>query len=226
MITQPFPVAKAIVCFGDSITLASGRADRGYPSILDELMFPNGISVGNNGVNSGGFQNMTDVYQAYYKDRGLWGACLLIGVNDIAGGASATTTYNGINALIQEMLLDGLRVAVSTILPWKNGGGWTAPKQTITLAVNELLLALNGTNRNLLVMDGYSEFGDTDDSALLARSLQEVTGDGLHIGSYGAQALAGLMYSGVNGLMQWMRTFPAANSVLPKLGSTYGWPNT
>lgn len=226
MTVRNYPTERAVVCFGDSLTLASGRADRSYPSVMDECLFPDGFSVGNNGVSGGTFQNMTDVYQTYYKDRGLWAACLLVGVNDIAAGTSAAATYAGINALIQEMLVDELRVVVSTILPWKNGGGWTAPRQTITLAVNASLLALNGTNRKLLVMDGYSEFGDADDSALLGRQYQEVVGDGLHLGSYGCQALATLMRTGVDGLAGWMQAPASESAALPKLGSTYNWPSS
>ncbi len=222
---QKFPNTKSVVCFGDSITFtAATRANRGYPSILDEMLFADGFTVGNQGVSGGGFQNAIDIYQAYYKGRGIWAACILVGVNDIAGGASAATVYAGINALIQEMLTDNVKVCVSTILPWKNGGGWTAPRQTITETVNAQLLALNGTNPNLLVLDGYAAFGDIDDPALLARSAQEVTADYLHLGSYGSQLLAEMMFEGIKGVFVWLNSLDSATLVLPRLGSTYGWP--
>lgn len=191
-------MSDSIVCFGDSITfMAASRADRGYPSILDERLFSRGYCVGNNGVSGGGFQSAQDAYTAYYKNRGLWGACVLIGVNDCAAGTSAPDIFTGINSLVQEMLADGLRVFWSTILPWKNGGGWTSGIQGVTEAVNDSILNLENSNERLKIIDGYSSFGDTDDSELLARCYQEITGDALHLGSYGAQVLAGLFYSAI-----------------------------
>lgn len=186
--------AKAIVCFGDSITfMAASRADRGYPSILDELLFDQGVSVGNYGISGGTVQHAQDAYTLRHKDRGLWGACLLVGVNDVAAGATSAAVFAAINALVQEMLEDGLRVVVSTILPWKNGSGWTAPIQTITEAINAQILALDGTHLQLRVIDGYAELGDIDDPTLLQRAFQEVTADALHLGSYGAQVFARLV---------------------------------
>ncbi len=191
-------MTDSIVCFGDSITfMAASRADRGYPSILDERLFSRGYCVGNNGVSGGGYSNAQSAYTGYYKNRGLWGACILVGVNDVAAGISAAVTFAGVNTLVQEMLADDLSVFLSTILPWKNGGGWTSAIQVATEAVNESILALEGTNGGLQIIDGYAAFGDPDDSELLARCYQEVTGDALHLGSYGAQVLAGLFYDSI-----------------------------
>lgn len=193
MTFETFPVARAIVCFGDSITfMASSRADRGYPSILDEALFSRGMSVGNNGISGGGFQNARDAYDLFHRNRGLWGASLLVGVNDIAAGETSAATFAGINALVEEMLADGLRVVLSTILPWKTGGGWSIANQAKTEEVNASIRALAGT-ANLRVIDGYAEFGQVDDPALLRRSLQELTPDALHLGSFGAQAFARLV---------------------------------
>jgi lysophospholipase L1-like esterase len=209
-----FPAGKGIVCFGDSITLmAATRADRGYPSILDELLFDRGVSVGNNGVSGGGFQNAQDAYDFFHKSRGLWGACVLVGVNDIAAGLDAATIFTGINKLVTTLLADGLRVVISTVLPWKNGGGWTSPRQTITEAVNVSIRALAGTHPNLRVVDGYAEFGQVDDPQLLQRGLQEVTPDFLHLGSYGAQAFARLMAVGVGDLLS-----AASGTLAPSVG--------
>jgi hypothetical protein len=186
------------MCFGDSITyMAAVRADRSYPTILDEKLFADGYVVGNHGQSGGGFQVARDAYDTYYRDRGLWGACLLVGVNDISNGSSAETIYAGINSFVQLMVGDGLRVVLSTVLPWKNGGGWTSDKQGVTEDLNTQLLRLAGTNNRLVVIDGYSEFGDADDAELLARKFQEVTPDALHLGSYGGQTLAGLMYAAI-----------------------------
>lgn len=199
---ETFPEGKGIVCFGDSITfMASTRADRGYPSILDELLFDRGVSVGNRGISGGGYRNARDDYDFFHRNRGLWGACVLVGVNDIAAGEDAATIFAGINSFVQEMLSDGLRVVVSTILPWKNGGGWTAPRQTITEAVNTQLRALAGSHVHLKVVDGYAEFGQVDDPQLLQRGLQEVIADSLHLGSYGAQALAKLVLESIEELL-------------------------
>jgi len=192
---------KAIVCFGDSITfMAASRADRGYPSVLDELLFSQGFSVGNNGISGGGVQNAQDVYTLRHKGRGLWGACVLVGVNDIAAGTSAEALATAIFALVQGMVADGLRVVVSTILPWQDGGGWTLAGQAVTEAVNARILSLDGTDPKLRVVDGYSEFGQIDNSQLLQRGLQELTADYLHLGSYGAQALAKLMQGAIEEL--------------------------
>lgn len=198
---ETFTTAKAIVCLGDSITfMASTRAERGYPSVLDELLFSQGFSVGNNGISGGFVQHAQDIYTLRLKNRGLWGVCLLVGVNDLAAGTEAATISAAIIALVNEMLADGIKVIVSTVLPWKNGGGWTAAIQTKTEAVNTQLLAIAGTNANLKVVDGYTEFGDIDDGELLARVYQEVTSDALHLGSYGAQALAKLMQAAIEEL--------------------------
>lgn len=185
---------RAIVCFGDSITfMAASRADRGYPPILDEALFEDGYTVGNHAAGGSGFQSARDAYDAYYRNRGLWGACLLTGVNDLAAGTSANTIFAGINAFVSRMLSDGLCVVVSTVLPWKDGGGWTRAIQSTTESLNSKILGLRGTNSCLRVVDGYTEFADAEDSELLARCYQETVPDALHIGSYGAQVMAGLM---------------------------------
>lgn len=206
---ETFPASKGLICFGDSITfMASTRADRGYPSVLDEMLFDRGVSVGNNGISGGGFQNSRDAYDLFHRGRGIWGACLLVGVNDIAAGLTAEAIFAGINSFVQEMLSDGLRVVLSTILPWKNGGGWTAPRQTTTEAVNSQLRALAGSHVHLRVLDGYAEFGQIDDGQLLQRGLQEPIADNLHLGSYGAQAFARLVLESIDELL-------AADVVVP-----------
>lgn len=199
---QTFPNGRGIVCFGDSITFsASTRADRSYPAILDEALFSQGVSVGNNGISGGTVQHAQDSYTLRHKGRGLWGACLLLGVNDLAAGSSATTIFTALNSLVQEMLTDGLRVVLCTVLPWKNGDGWSAPRQVITEALNESILALDGTNELLRVVDGYEAFGDLSDPTLLQRALQELTPDNLHLGSYGTQSLAKLFQPAVQDLL-------------------------
>lgn len=198
---ETLPVARAVVCFGDSITfMAAARADRGYPSILDEALFARGVSVGNYGISGGGFQNARDAYDLYHRNRGLWGASVLVGVNDIAAGLTSAATFDGINSLVNRLLDDGLRVVLSTILPWKNGGGWTAANQTKTEEVNASIRALAGTT-NLRVVDGYAEFGQVDDPTLLQRSFQELIPDSLHLGSYGAQAFSRLVEAAIIDLL-------------------------
>jgi lysophospholipase L1-like esterase len=216
---------KPIVAFGDSITVSvPARANRGYPSFVDGWAYSDGFCVLNAAASGVGFQPMRDTYDAYYAHRNIWGAFLLIGVNNIANGDSATTTFNGINSFIQAMLLNNIQVAVSTILPWKDSGGWTSGKQTITETVNSQILALNGTARGLLALDGYSVFGDDTDSALLARKYQESTPDGIHLGQYGSETLAQLFYTALRGLHVWNLATQAETATLPRFGSTYGWP--
>lgn len=199
---ETLPSARAVVCFGDSITfMAAARADRGYPSILDEALFSRGVSVGNNGISGGGFQNARDAYEFYHRNRGLWGASILVGVNDIAAGLTSVATFAGISALVDRLLDDGLRVVLSTILPWKTGGGWSAGNQTKTEEVNASIRALAGA-ANLRVIDGYAEFGQVDDPALLQRCFQEVVPDGLHLGSYGAQAFSRLVEAAIVDLLE------------------------
>jgi lysophospholipase L1-like esterase len=191
---ETFPVGKGIVCFGDSITLmAAARADRGYPSILDEALFSRGVSVGNYGVGGSGYATSQSNYDLFHKSRGLWGACILVGVNDIAADTSAGATFVGINTLVQSMLTDGLRVVISTILPWKNGGGWTAPRQIATESVNASILGLTNTHPNLRVVDCYAALGSIDDPQLLRRDAQELIPDSLHLGSFGAQLFSDLV---------------------------------
>lgn len=186
------PVAKAIACLGDSITfMASSRADRPYPAVLDELLYEDGLQVANHGIGGVGIATSQLTYATYLKSRGLWGVVLMIGVNDLAAGTPGTTIFTSINALVQEMLGDGLRVVLCTVLPWKNGGGWTAPIQTQTEALNTAIRGLIGTNSRLRVADGYAAFGQVDDPALLQTGMQALGElDGLHLGSYGAQAFA------------------------------------
>lgn len=201
MALQTLPTAKAIVCFGDSITfMAATRADRGYPPWLDEKLFAAGYTVGNYGISGGGYQSARDAYDFFHRNRGLWGACVLVGVNDVAAGEDAATIFTGINSFVQEMLSDGLYVFISTILPWKTGGGWTAARQTITENVNTSIRALAGTHTRLFVVDGYAEFGQPDDPTLLRRDVQEVVPDALHLGSNGAEMLAQLFADKINSI--------------------------
>jgi lysophospholipase L1-like esterase len=230
MAFETFPVAKAIVAFGDSITfMAAPRADRGFPPILDERLFSRGLTVGNNGVSGGGYRNASDAYLFNHQGRGLWGANLLVGVNDIAAGEDAATVFAGINGVVQTWLADGLRVVLSTILPWKNGGGWTAGRQTITEAVNASIMSLATAHPRLRVVDGYSAFGQPDDPALLRVSLQEVVPDSLHLGTYGAQEFARILEPAWFELLATEPTTPTiaypADAVAQMLAGTIALPN-
>lgn len=219
MALRTVPIAKAIVCFGDSITfMAAARADRGYPPWLDEKLYTLGFSVGNYGISGGGYVNAKDAYDLFHRNRGLWGACVLVGVNDIAAGETAATVFAGINAFVQEMLTDGLYVFVSTILPWKSGGGWTAPRQVVTEDVNASIRALADTHARLFVVDGYNELGQVDDPTLLRRDLQEVTPDALHLGSNGAEMLAQLFADKITDVVGDTSN-PVVTNVTPASGS-------
>lgn len=230
MAFETLPVAKAIVAFGDSITfMAAARADRGFPPVLDEMLFSRGVTVGNNGVSGGGYRNASDAYLFHHQGRGLWGANLLVGVNDIAAGEDAATVFAGINGVVQTWLADGLRVVLSTILPWKNGGGWTTQRQTITEAVNASIMSMATAHPRLRVVDGYAAFGQPDDPALLRLSLQEVVPDALHLGTYGAQEFARILEVAWLALLAEEPTIPTiaypAGAVAQMLAGTIALPD-
>lgn len=218
MAYQVFPTTKAILCLGDSITfMAAARAPRGYPPILDEMLFSKGYTVGNNGISGGGYRNARDAYELFHRNRGLWGVSLLVGVNDIAAGETSAQVFEGIKSFVDLLLADGLKVILGTILPWKLGGGWTLARQTVTEEVNAQIRALAGTHMSLKIIDGYAVFGQPDDPTSLQRTYQEVVPDLLHLGSYGAQVYAELV---ATGLAEMLAAVPLSQTVPPPATET------
>lgn len=170
-----------IVCLGDSLTAgATGAEVTPWPQLLRSNLAPN-KAVANQGVGGAVVADMQATYTARLKGLGYYGCVLMAGINDIIAGTSAATIWTAYEALVDEMLADGLKVLCLTAPPFGLHASWTAGKQTELLALRTSILAKSSTG--LTKHDTYTTMGEPGTPANLNPPWS--IGDGLHLSQAG-----------------------------------------
>lgn len=179
-----------IAWLGDSITYGAGSPTARPPNLLAVSITE---YVQNFGLSSDLAAGCLSRWRTDIQGKGYTSLILECGVNSVSiGGQTGAQTVATLSTLMDEARADGLRVTVVGIMPWKNSGFWTAPKQVQTDAINTGLIAYAATNSltyvSLLSMGGQG--GDPDVLLTIYNS-----GDNQHPNAAGSAVQAGLVQS-------------------------------
>jgi lysophospholipase L1-like esterase len=118
----------------------------------------------------------------------VWG-----GVNDVAGGADATTIEGNLQSIYDACHTDGLLVVAITNTPYKGSATWTAEKQVIFEAVNTWIGA-TATNVDYVV-DMYALLEDPAEPDTLLAAYD--SGDHIHLSAAGYSLVASTLFGQV-----------------------------
>lgn len=208
--------ARAVICFGDSITDGDGSsvdADRRWPDLLAERLqqtkgFEN-VAVLNGGI--GGNRMLFDragqkALQRFDRDvstfAGATHLIALIGINDIVFPntvltgpnefASAEDLIAGLRQMVIRGRLSGIKVLLGTIMPFENGLPDTPMEGCYTEAKEKVRQAVNRWIRESGEADGVIDFDmimrDPDRPTHLLPKYD--SGDHIHPSDVGYRAMA------------------------------------
>lgn len=198
-VMAPQPDKGTVVALGDSITdgaYSTVNGDRRWPndlarrlnaragvtmSVVDEGISGNQV-LRDTSANGVGALNRFDrdvVDRAGVKD-----VILLEGINDIAGGASASQLIAGYQQLIAQAHAAGLKIFGATLTPL-DPSGWSAGKEQVREAVNHWIVTSGAFDG---VVDFASALADPGNPQLLNPAYD--SGDHEHPNDAGYQAMA------------------------------------
>ena len=186
-----WPVRNGPVAWvGDSIVYGNGSIPLDPPSRLTDLqptrpVFNSG--VGSNVIASCGARYNASIAGNYQTL--IW-SC---GVNDMAAGTAGATAATAAQVFLADARARGMKVIVTGIMPWKNSAGWTAGKQTETVAYNSAMSTWAGANGAFYVPTIASMGGGGGDPDVIAVAYD--SGDLIHPNSAGALQLATLVFA-------------------------------
>jgi lysophospholipase L1-like esterase len=190
--------AGGIAILGDSITDGRGsttNANNRWPDLLARRLQANATTskvsvmnqgIGGNAVTSGGLgptataRYMRDILNA----SGVKYVIVFEGVNDVGGGASASSINTAFTSFITQAHQKGLRIYGATITPFGSNTYYSAANETNRQSVNTFV---RGTS-----FDGFIDFDmavrDTSNPPRLQTAYD--SGDGLHLSPAGYQKMA------------------------------------
>lgn len=136
---------NGILAQGDSITYGfdgvSGQWRANYPNTLANSTGINVLNKASSGDTAAAIDtNYAAEIGTYYNASTRDVLILLIGTNDLGGGATAAAVQASIQSIVTKSQATGYKVVVGTILP-RSDGTWSAPKETQRLAVNTWILS-------------------------------------------------------------------------------------
>jgi lysophospholipase L1-like esterase len=182
------PAVRNILIGGDSISTVPGTpGGLGYPAYLQALMPTTAITV-----NAVGGRTTADLYTAMSAQilGGGWtDVVMLIGVNDFALGGDALSALVNLEKLYQNVWTVGACMIGIEITPWASFGAITPTMLTQSQLYNQYL------HQHVIpwkVVNTHS-LGDGTWTLLPAYNC----GDGVHMTVAGQQALAQLVYNGL-----------------------------
>lgn len=180
----------SIAWLGDSIIAGTGSTPSTPPQQLKAVTDPGSVF----NLATGGYtttQCATRYASAAVAGGGHRTLIWSCGVNDMATGISGAAAWANAQAVVAAARAAGLRVIVTSIMPWKNSAGWTAGKQTETDAYNSAASAWAGANGAIFV-DLYAAMGGGGgDPAVLAVAYD--SGDSIHPNATGAGVIASMV---------------------------------
>lgn len=180
----------SIAWLGDSIIAGTGSTPNTPPMQLKTVTDPGSAF----NLATGGYTTTqcatryTSAAVAGAGHRTLIWSC---GVNDMATGVSGATAWANAQAVVTAARAAGLKVIITSIMPWKNSAGWTAGKQTETVAYNAAASAWAGANGALYVDLFTPMGGGGGDPDVLAVAYD--SGDLIHPNAVGAGVIASLV---------------------------------
>jgi lysophospholipase L1-like esterase len=175
---------RSTAWIGDSITFGFYTTANRPPAVLGASRL--GLMVDNLGVNGETVQQMQTRWLTSIRSARYGTLVFLGGVNNLSfTGDTPATVWAVIKSILDQALADGMRVYPCTILPFKNGTGWTTSRQTDLQTINASILAWCATN-NQTCVDTYTAMGDLGDPQLL----RWPGVDNIHPSDVGSQALA------------------------------------
>ena len=182
------PRTGPVVWIGDSIVYGNASLPLDPPSRLTDLqptrpVFNSG--VGSNVIASCGARYNATIAGNYQTL--IW-SC---GVNDMAAGTAGATAATAAQVFLADARARGMKVIVTGIMPWKNSAGWTAGKQTETVAYNSAMSTWAGANGAFYVPTIASMGGGGGDPDVIAVAYD--SGDLIHPNSAGALQFATLV---------------------------------
>lgn len=180
----------SIAWLGDSIIAGTGSTPNTPPMQLKTVTDPGSVF----NLATGGYTTTqcatryTSATVAGGGHRTLIWSC---GVNDMATGVSGATAWANAQAVVAAARAAGLKVIITSIMPWKNSAGWTAGKQTETAAYNAAASAWASANGALYVDLFTPMGGGGGDPDVLAVAYD--SGDLIHPNATGAGIIASLV---------------------------------
>jgi lysophospholipase L1-like esterase len=191
--------ANGIVVLGDSIADGRGsttNANNRWPDDLAKRLNANGATakvsvmnqgIGGNAVTSGGLGPTAS--SRYMRDvlnqSGVKYVVIFEGVNDLGGGASASSITAVFDTMISQAHAKGLLVYGATITPFGSNSYYTAAHETARQGVNTYIKTPGK-------FDGFIDFDaavrDTSNPPKLQTTYD--SGDGLHLNPAGYQKMA------------------------------------
>lgn len=112
-------------------------------------------------------------------------------VNDLAAGTTGAAAASAAQVFLADARARGIKAIITGTMPWKNSGGWTAGKQTETVAYNSAMSTWAGANGAFFVPTIASMGGGGADPDVLLGIYD--SGDLIHPNAAGAQQLASLV---------------------------------
>ena len=189
---------KAIVVLGDSITDGRGSTTNGndrWPDALARRLRANGATtkvatlnqgIGGNAVTSGGLgpTALSRFSRDVLGQSGVRWVIIFEGVNDIGGGASASSLTSAFDTMIAQAHAQGLLVYGATITPFGTNAYYTPAHESVRQAVNTYIRS----GKFNAFIDFDAAVRDTSNPPRL-QSIYD-SGDGLHLNPTGYQKMA------------------------------------
>ena len=180
----------SIAWLGDSIISGTGSTPNTPPQQLKAVTDPGSVF----NLATGGYttaQCATRWTSAAVSGAGHRTLIWSCGVNDMATGVSGATAWANAQAVVAAARAAGMKVIITSIMPWKNSAGWTAGKQTETVAYNAAASAWASANGALYVDLFTPMGGGGGDPDILAVAYD--SGDLIHPNATGAGVIASLV---------------------------------
>lgn len=185
-IAAPARPAIRVAAIGDSLTLMSeSRGERGYGHHLEYLLQGAGriAAVGTVAVNSTTSSQHLSYWTTRVKGQGYTHLILWSGYNDAYTAVATATTTANIQQITNEALAEGMTVVIVSITPWSGAPDWTSTRQTACNAIDTYTSTMGSVTR----INAWTVLGQSGGSVLASAY---DAGDGVHINSAGALALA------------------------------------
>lgn len=179
---QADSTAGVVAVIGNSITDGYGIHDgrNKWPDTFSERLLADSatshVSVLNLGIGATWLSSsgVNRFQQDVLEQSGLRWVIVFYGVNDIGGGASASTVINAYNTLIAQAHAENVRIYGATITPFNGSGYYSANNEATRQEVNEWIRTSGSFDA---VIDFDEAIQDPDEPS---RMLAEYSNDWLH----------------------------------------------
>jgi len=184
-------------CLGDSLTATPSGSPTtilmSWPKRIDLAIWPDrGASnhaITGTRLNAATITgiSMRDRFDNDIDGKGYYGLVLWGGVNDVLADEAGASILADYTSIVDDALAQGMKViAIITSPAAGYTGGWSSGRQTALETLRTGILALEGTNANLTVVDFYQAaplgLGDPASPTHLYGPYHGVASDGLHYG--------------------------------------------